>query len=110
MIKYLYTDKQKYNKEYQTEWRKNNKEKIKGYVEKRKNYYQENRQDRIDYQRYYHENNLEKVLETRKKHYQKKREILLEKHYCDCGGKYAKTNKKTHEKSQRHLRFIGLLK
>lgn len=96
-------------KEYKKEHYENNKEKIKLYYQSNKEYikeYQENNKEKIkDYQKEYKEYNKE----NNKKHYEKHKAKFLEKVNCNCGGKFTYTNKSTHEKTQRHQKFINLI-
>ena len=61
----------------------------------------------------YNEENKEKIQKYRddrkeiKKEYDKKyRENKKEKYVCDCGGKYILKHKTTHQKSNKHLKFL----
>jgi hypothetical protein len=48
-----------------------------------------------------------KVNAYRKAHYVVNKEAYNEKLPCECGGKYSKTHKSRHEKSNRHQAFIA---
>jgi len=87
------------NKEYREE----EKEKIKKYYEdnkeKIKDNYEKNKKDILNKRKVYRELNKQKI-----KLYDQERNKI--KYSCECGGKYAKKNKKRHYKSKKHLDFI----
>ena len=51
--------------------------------------------------------NKEKINEYNKKYYEKNKEKIREKFQCDCGGKYTKSHKADHERTNKHLAFIN---
>lgn len=75
-------------KEYNSEYRKHNKDKI---VHQKKEYYDQNKEKIIQKTKIYSEMNKEKV-----------RERLNKKYDCECGGKYTHANKNRHIKSPKH--------
>lgn len=82
------------DKEYQKQYREDNKEKIKDY-------------DKIRY-----ENNKEKLLEKRKEFYEKNKDKILEKQQekitCECGAIIVKCQFNRHLKSIKHNGYIAL--
>jgi len=81
-------------KEYDKEYRKENREYI---AEYKKEYRQENKEVIADYQKEYYEKNKE-VL----------KEHINEKFECECGGSYTRANKSKHEKTKKHQNFTDL--
>ena len=70
------------------EWENDNKEKIK---ERMKNYRDDNKEQIKKYNEEYRKVNKEKINE---------------KFDCDCGGKYTKSHKARHLKTQKHIKYI----
>jgi hypothetical protein len=62
----------------------------------KKEYDIENRDKLCEYKKQYRIDNREKIKEERKPHI-----------YCDCGGKYKKQHKSTHERSKKHQNYIN---
>ena len=54
----------------------------------------------------YYENTKDDRHKTSNEYYQKNKEILTEKHICECGGRYTTKNKKTHIKTKNHILAI----
>ena len=54
------------------------------------------------------EKQIEHAKDWRKKYYEENREILLQKHNCECSGKYTSINKKIHEQTKRHQDFMTM--
>jgi len=50
----------------------------------------------------YYEINREKIINTAKEHYEKKKEMIKEKIVCTCGGSYTFNNKTHHMKTLKH--------
>lgn len=65
-------------------------------------YRDENREYFAFKQQIYRDLNPGKIKEYGKKYYQDKKEILFQKHLCECGKYYTYQHKKRHEKSQYH--------
>jgi|SaaInlV_125m_DNA_1040241.scaffolds.fasta_scaffold30595_2 hypothetical protein len=82
---------EEHKKEYDKEYRENNKEHIK------------------EYDKEYYENNKEYIKEHHKEYNEKNKEKLNEKINCNCGGKYTYQNKAKHFKTNRHLEYIESL-
>ncbi len=61
----------------------------------REQYYNDNKEDIEEYQRQYRQDNKEELYQKAK-----------QKFNCQCGGKYTKTHKARHDKSQKHQTFI----
>ena len=78
------TDEEK--KEYQKEYREQNKEKMQEYQK--------------EYQKEYKENNKDKIKEYNKNY--NKQKIT-----CKCGGRYTRTHKAEHERSKKHQKYIN---
>ena len=76
--------------EYKSEYRKNNKDKIK-----------ENQSE-------YYQNNKVKILETHSEYRKNNIEKINEKHSCQCGGKYTNVHKACHIKSLKHQRYLKI--
>lgn len=52
--------------------------------------------------------NQDRLRAMRVEHYHDNKEILCEKHCCECGGKYTFANKAQHEKTMKHQKFINI--
>jgi hypothetical protein len=76
-------------------------------VEERKEYMTE-------YQAEWYQNNKERKKENSAQYRQQNKETIKEKRskkfVCACGGKYTRSNKATHEKSNKHQAYISNLK
>lgn len=74
----------------------------------KKEYYQDNKQN---FKNYYQANKDEKI-EKSKQYYELNREKILEKHkeklICECGSNYTKSNKIQHLKTNKHKNFKNL--
>jgi len=64
----------------------------------------------------YNEKNKEKLKdyhkayrEKSKKYYEKHKEKGKEKFTCECGGKYTRINKLTHEKTKKHIDYLNTI-
>jgi len=57
----------------------------------------------------YYQQNKEGYLTSNKKYYQKNKDEIIvkrrEKFTCSCGGKYTRSGKSNHEKTQRHINY-----
>jgi len=55
--------------------------------------------------------NKEKITEYQKQYYDnnkdQRKQYINEKYTCECGGKYLRTHKTTHEKTKKHQSFIN---
>lgn len=49
--------------------------------------------------------NKDKYSDKARKYYEKNKDILKTKIKCECGGSYSKTNKSTHFKTAKHLKY-----
>ena len=81
-------------------YNKNNKERI-------KEYYENNKEQIKEYVKNYNNDNKEIIKEKKKEYRKINKEILLEKFNCECGGKYIKIHKSTHEKTKKHIKFFS---
>lgn len=70
----------------------------------KKEWYNDNKEQRLEYQKEYYENNKEKVKEYREQNKDK----INQKFICPCGGKYTKQNKTQHERTNKHIEFNKL--
>ena len=65
-----------------------------------------------EYHKEYRENNGDIIREKIKEHYEKNKDIICErrkeKFTCECGGKYTRTHKSEHMKSNKHKSYIAL--
>jgi hypothetical protein len=120
------------NKEYHKEFYENNKEKIKEYhkefyennkeqiLEYHKEYYKNNKEEINKKNKEYNENNKQKLSELKKTYYENNKEQhkkllknwynknknkVLEKHYCECGGKFVIQQKLRHERTLKHQAY-----
>lgn len=110
-------------KEYYEETKNDRKEYVKKYQETNKDIirekhkiYRDNNKDKIKEQRkIYIDNNKDKVKEQSKKWSDNNKDKVklynsnINKHIkcvCECGGKYTNKHKSTHEKTQKHIKFI----
>jgi len=79
-------------KEKQKEWREANKEQIK------------------ERQKEYNENNKEQIKEQRKEYREANKDKISQqksqKHTCICGKEYSHSDKKRHERSIKHQKFL----
>ena len=91
------------NKEYYKEYRLNNKDKMKEYT---KEYQITNKNKLKEYHKQYNENNKEKIKEQKKEYYENNKEKIRQKFNCSCGGKYTRDGKSQHMKTKKHLNFI----
>ena len=93
--------------EKKKEYRENNKVVI---TEKMKEYYEKNKVLIVERGKKYREKNKVALAEKKKKYYEKNKVALAEKrketYTCGCGSTITKTNKPTHEKSKKHMKFL----
>jgi hypothetical protein len=71
-----------------------------------KEYYQANREQIIERVKQYYIDNIDTKKQYYKNRYAEKREQLLEKLQCECGGKYTPASKRKHERTIKHQDFI----
>ena len=71
-------------------------------------YYQENKQMFIDKAKEWKANNREAVNKSEQKYRDKNKETRTATIMCGCGKNYTKQNKARHDKTQRHIKWIGL--
>lgn len=92
------------------EWTKQNQEKVNS---NKRVYYQKNKEKFKVNRRDHYQKNKELVRKRNDEYYQKNKEKVDEyrkqKIKCECGSDTSITNLARHRKSQKHLRFLGLL-
>ena len=97
-----------YQKEYQKQRYKLNKEKIQEYY---KQYHEINKEKIQEYNKQYNKINKEKILEQKKQYYEMNKAKILEKQKekitCECGAVVCKYNLTRHKKSKKHINFIN---
>ena len=71
-----------------------------------KQYYNDNKNKIVDYQKEYRESNKVKI----KAYYETNKEKLKEKFDCECGGKYTHNHKSHHLKTTKHQNYLETLK
>jgi|ETNvirnome_6_100_1030635.scaffolds.fasta_scaffold52591_1 hypothetical protein len=76
------------NPEYNKQYRENNKEAISA----------QNKQ--------YREKNRETLSAKQRQFYQDNKKELVQKHVCECGGKYTYKHKSRHLKTKKHLNYL----
>jgi len=79
-------------------YREDNKEKIKQYRDDNKEKIKQYRDDNKEKMKQYREDNKEKLNQAQK-----------EKFRCICGGKYTRCNKKRHQSTTKHIKFMTKL-
>ncbi len=89
-------------KEYYNE----NKEHI---IEYQKQWYNENKEQINERHRQYRIKNKEKIKEINKQWYIKNREKINEKITCGCGSTYTRQHKKRHENSKKHQDYLSTI-
>ena len=72
-----------------------------------KKYREDNKEAIAIYIKKYNEDNNEEILKRKKEYHIKNNAIINEKFVCTCGGKYSRHNKKTHEGSKKHIKYIN---
>lgn len=55
----------------------------------------------------YYQDNRDKELQQQKERYIKRREILIQKHTCECGGFYTLKNIRKHQKTKKHQKNLS---
>ena len=94
---------EEYNRNYNKQYREDNKDKIKQYKETNKNLLK-------DYNKQYREKNKDKINEYNKQYYKQYRQLeenkekLNQKITCECGSIISKHNINIHKKSQKHIK------
>jgi group I intron endonuclease len=68
----------------------------------KKEYYQDHREEKLEYQKEYYQENQENY----KKYYQDHRDKLTEKINCECGGTYTRPHKAKHFKTKKHQDYL----
>ena len=61
----------------------------------KKQYYQDTKEEILEYQKHYHQNNKATILERKKKKYN-----------CQCGGKFTHGNRVSHQKTKKHMKYL----
>jgi hypothetical protein len=86
---------------------------IESMKEKRTEYYNSNKAEICEQKMEHYYKNKEEIIEKRKEHYYKNQDKILEKlkqkFDCDCGGKYTRGGKLTHERSAKHQHYLTKL-
>lgn len=80
------------HKEYKKEWYNNNKERI---ITKVQDNYNQNKEQILEYHKKYYEENIEEIKLKNK-----------EQITCKCGSIFRKSNKSSHEKTNKHIKYI----
>ena len=75
--------------------------------EDRKTYYQQNKDEINIINNQWALDNREKSNLIKKNWSDKNKELINTKINCECGGKYSKRHKSTHEKTKKHTNFIN---
>lgn len=85
--------------------------KYKNILDKKKEYYNKNKDKIKNKNKKYYDEHRDKMLEHMKKNREKKKyirnESLNEKLECECGGRYTVRNQSTHHKTKRHINYIN---
>ena len=86
------------------------KEYYEDHKEEIKQYYEDHKEEIREYQKEYKKNNKEEISKTKKQYYEDHKEEILkkrkEKYSCECGGRYSRDHKTTHERTKKHQDFI----
>ena len=78
-------------------------------LEKAKQYHQDNREKILEYNKQYRQDNREKISERRKQLYQDNREKMLEKITCECGCISTKGHLSRHRNTDKHKKKMEAL-
>jgi hypothetical protein len=103
------------NKNYQKEYKEQNKDKIKNYLkeyreqnkDKITNQKKEWRDDNKDKIKKYREQNKDKITNQKKEYREQNKEYINKKFSCECGGCYTNVNKAKHLKSIKHQNYLN---
>lgn len=57
----------------------------------------------------WYQDNIEKVREKHRQHYNNKKDYYTEKHDCECGGNFTTKNKACHFKTKKHQEYLEKL-
>lgn len=90
-------------KEYNNEYRENNKEYFKEYD---KEYREKNKEYKKEYLNEYYQKNKEKIKEDNKEYKEKNKERTAQPYTCECGRTFRIDGKSKHEQSLIHKQFI----
>ena len=74
---------------------------------KRKEYYNQNKEEFANKSKAYREQNKTKVAEKQKQYYENNKEQLNEIIECACGGCYSKVHKSRHDKTLKHQKHLA---
>lgn len=74
-----------------------------------KEYYEDNKDKIIQNNQIYNKNNIDKHNKSSKKYRETHKNIINEKHICECGGKYTTSCKSNHIKTAKHQKFFSLI-
>ena len=100
-----YEEKKEEIKQYQKDFyheHKNDEE----FRKARKDYREKHIEDKKEYDKTYRDLNREKKVKNDKAYYEANKEKNLQKHNCECGGKYSTMHKKKHELTKKHKDYI----
>lgn len=88
----------------------------------KKEHYEDNKEEISKNKKEYYEDNKEEILQKCKEYYQDKKDDIVQrvkiyrdsnKEYiyedivCECGGKYKRKHKSTHEKTKKHIGYLS---
>jgi hypothetical protein len=76
-------------------------------LEYSKEYYEENKEIIAEKMKQYHIDNKEKILKKKKQYREDNKEKLLKKIQCECGSVHNKLSKAIHLKTNKHLKYIN---
>jgi len=101
-------------KDYMKEYRQQHKEEIKEYYkqykqehkEEIKEYREEHKEILAEKAKEYYQEHKEVIAEKAKEYRQNHKEKINKKCNCECGGYYSHKHKSTHEKSNKHQKYI----
>jgi hypothetical protein len=61
-----------------------------------------------EYSKQYNLEHQAKIQKTNQQYCKDNKAKLMEKHYCECGGRYSYCHKVRHEKSKRHQKYVKI--
>jgi len=71
--------------------------------------YGENKEVKRQSNKRYREKNKEKIAESNKVYKEKNKDKINEKHNCECGGIYRKSDKARHIRTKKHVKYMEAL-
>jgi hypothetical protein len=79
-------------------------------IRSKKEYYEENKEHKLEYQNQYREQNREQISEKKMIYYEKNKEQIKKykstKYTCECGSIIWQSNKHNHIKTKKHCQFL----